>query len=282
MGILIAILTSLFLAEFYVWLPRGCTLIVQLAINLLPSEQRERWQEEFTESQNALPPSVWKLADAISLCFFALGIARRAATVEIEELFSQVEDGIELLQTAHGRGESKLQALAVSIAAGRSQRVPVPGLLLGKGIRNDILASAVTQRVATLGAHAERINDAHDRVLTEYAATVDLISKEWNNAAHFMKRFEIEWHLARKLWSIVRRLPFFGPLVLSWALSVVSRDFWRLNSCLESSLLLIEQQKLFKDLETAAQAHRQATAIVSPILTSDSSHATPANPDGSA
>jgi hypothetical protein len=273
MELLTTVLIGLALVEIYAWLPRVCMWIVELAIRLLPPGQRERWREEFQEGQSALPQSAWRLVHAISLCSCALSMRRSLAVARAEDQFERADKGMALIFSQHRAAETKLHDIASAIAESRSQiitwqaqaqsrlRLQTLSSQNAQAVANDVLKSA-----AALGIFAETIGKAHDRAMNLCAAQTDMISKALNDAEPLINRVGRSWKFARRVRPIAHKVPIFGPIVVTLALSVALRDFKRLCSYLESYGLIDKKalEEALEEVRNISLAIQQAGKI-SPV-----------------
>jgi hypothetical protein len=239
MELLITFLLGLAVVESYAWLPQICRLIVELAIKLLPSEHRERWREEFHESQSALPQSAWKLVEAISLCCCALSMRRDLAVAKTEELLERFDKKMGVLFSGRRAWEAAHRHLVSVIAEGRSRRITLPLQWVSQDVQGP--ANAATPCAEAFGNFAKTIWEAHNRAMNECAAQADMVLKVMNDAAPLFEKFDRHWKFARRLWPIAQKVPVFGPIAFNCALSVVRRDSETLLSCVEREGLIDEK-----------------------------------------
>jgi hypothetical protein len=222
MGLLISMVIGLGLMEFYSWLPRVCEWIVELAVRLLPPEHRDRWRQEFQYSQNALPQTVWRLVNALSLCWGAVRISYCLAVADLEEDLERSYAKFDEINSTHRTLLLKVDECATMIGLSRRTYLTQISTLTANAF--DLTAQASRPPVVALGSSlrqfAETLGNAHDRATAIFA---EQISARWKQIAEItplLNQTSRDWAYVRKAWSVARFVPFLGPAAVGYLLRV--------------------------------------------------------------
>lgn len=232
MDILIALIIGLALLEFGAWLPGLCRWIVALAVSILPSDERERWREEYNEAQQAFPHSLTRLVHAISLCWGGIYMRIGNRQADSERDFDALDAGISSLVRSHARILSRHKGLANFEAWDEVVESNIITLEAQISSLRTASSSDPNIRLAaiTLQERLQTINDRRANDLREARNTIETTEKYLDTAGPMFERLSGQWSKVRNLWQYCRRVPILGNLVIAANMYPVLKQLHQLIS----------------------------------------------------
>jgi hypothetical protein len=218
--------------EFYAWLPRVCEWIVELAVRLLPPEDRDRWRQEFQHGQNAIPQTVWRLLDALWLCCGAVQMSHCLTLADLEDdlgknyaKFEEINSTYRIILLNAKKSTAMIELSRETVPAHISAMTACGFDISAQTSNAPMVAvgNSVRQLAATLST-------AHDQATRIFAEQISARAKRLAEITPLIDRTERDWKFARRVWSVARFVPVLGPVVLEHLLSYIDRDLTKLNA----------------------------------------------------